>query len=407
MKAFHWPTAAQFGFSIFALLNLLGLAFGAALLGLVQLIQGEAASNALQLLLLAAGAAGVGLVVLPSAGYSFLRLIGRPAARQIPLPGWMRPTLLILALPLVMAAGYFVSRSERFSWLALPPLHLLAVGLPVLWLVYLALRDLPTGSPQRVWGLFGSGAVLAPVLAFTAEILLLLAGILALGVWVSTQPGLAQEFRELAARLQQAGTSPAVLEHILAPYLARPAVWFVVFAYVGLLVPMLEELIKPVGVWLLAGRGLSPAEGWAAGILSGAGFALAESLMLASRGEDWAFLVFARIGTGVIHALTAGMLGWALAVAWRDGRYGRLGGVYLASVGVHALWNALTIASTASVLAAQGIQFVPDWALQMSRAFPYVLGGLAFTALLALLAANTLLLRDVRKVKNGVDILPD
>jgi hypothetical protein len=350
---------------------------------------------------------GVALVVLPSAGYAFMRLIGRPVARQIPLPGWMRPTLLILILPAVMAAGYFASRSQQLSWLVLPPLHILAVGLPVLWVVYLALRDLPAGSPQRVWGLFGSGAVLAPVLAFTAEILLLLAGILALGVWVSTQPGLVQELSELVARLQQAGSSPAVLEQILTPYLARPAVWFVVFAYVGVLVPMLEELIKPVGVWLLAGRALTPAEGWAAGVLSGAGFALAESLMLASRGDDWAFLVFARIGTGIIHTLTAGMLGWALAVAWRDGRYGRLGGVYLAAVGVHALWNGLTIASTASVLAAQGIQFIPDWALQMSRAFPYVLGGLAFTALLALLAANTLLLRDVRKVKNGVDILPD
>lgn len=407
MKAIHWPTAAQFGLSILAIVNLWGAAFGVLLLGLVEFSRREAGGNILQLMLFAAAVTALGIGLLPSAGYSFLRLIGKPTTRRLPYPDWMRPTLLILALPLVMAGGYLVANYTPLAWLLLPPLHILAVGLPVLWLVHLASRDLPAGSPQRVWGLFASGATLAPVLAFIAEVLLFISGAMVWGVWASTQPELLRELTSLAARIQEAGPTPELLQHIFQPYLTRPMVWVAAIGYIGLLVPLLEELLKPVAVWLLIGRGLTPVEGWTAGVLSGAGFAFAESLMLSSSGQDWAFLVFARIGTGMIHSLTAGLVGWGLASAWSQGRYLRLGATYLAAVSIHALWNTMTIASTASEVVGLGVQFIPDWALEASRVLPFVLGLMALLAFTSLLLINAYFLRDLRKVKNGVDNVPD
>jgi RsiW-degrading membrane proteinase PrsW (M82 family) len=85
---------------------------------------------------------------------------------------------------------------------------------------------------------------------------------------------------------------------------------------------------------------LTPVEGFTAGLLSGAGYALFESLALASGGEQWAALVFARIGTAGIHILTTGLTGWALVLAWRRRRFLRLAATYVFVVSVHGVWNA-------------------------------------------------------------------
>src|SRR4030067_2197270 len=99
-----------------------------------------------------------------------------------------------------------------------------------------------------------------------------------------------------------------------------------------------------LGGWCLGGSRLPPAEGFTAGILCGAGYALVESLILSvDGGEQWVSLVFARIGTAVVHPLTSGLTGWALAYAWRENRYLRLGAAYLGAVLLHGLWNGLTM----------------------------------------------------------------
>jgi hypothetical protein len=80
--------------------------------------------------------------------------------------------------------------------------------------------------------------------------------------------------------------------------------------------------------------------------LSGAGYALFESLQIAAGGQDWALLVTARIGAAVIHILTTGLTGWGLVSAWKEGRYARLVGAFLTAVTLHGLWNGLSLASS-------------------------------------------------------------
>src|SRR4030095_3220829 len=120
--------------------------------------------------------------------------------------------------------------------------------------------------------------------------------------------------------------------------------------YIAILVPALEEIFKPLGVWLLAGKLKSPAQGFTLGALSGAGYALIETIGVSSQTVEWASLLFSRIGTGVLHITTSALMGAAIVLAWRERRYLWLLGIYILAVALHGLWNALAITYTFSSL---------------------------------------------------------
>ena len=271
------------------------------------------------------------------------RAFGRPTVDTLP---WLRrthPSLWIFAFPIVLAIGYGVVQLPALSWIVLPPLHLLAVGIPVGWMLFLAVRALPLGSSQRLWGVFDSGLVLAPALITFFELSAAVAFMLPVAIYIAGQPELVGKIMSLAETMQGTPPSPDMLLQEFGPYLVSPAVLFGVLIFGAVVVPLIEELIKPIGVWLLAKRRLSPAAGFAAGALSGAGYALFESLALTSGGQDWPALMVARLGTASVHILTTAITGWGLVQAWTRRRYVLLGLCYLTSVAIHGLWNGLTI----------------------------------------------------------------
>lgn len=392
----HWPSVWQFSLSLLAVATLWILALSLGVLGLIQYFNRSVPTGeALSLLLFSAGVALIGVLLLPSAGYALMRLLGRSTHQKIRLPHIFLPTLLIIILPLVLGLGYLISSSESLAWILLPLFHILAIGLPVLLLVFFALRGLPQGSPQRTWGTFGSGAIIAPVLAFFVEALALIFFILVWAFSVSLQPDIASELTSLAERLQNAPPAPESIVPILAPYMSGPAVIYSVFAIAAVIVPLIEELIKPIGVWILSGRNLTPTEGFIAGVLCGAGFALFESLALSSNAEVWAPLVAARIGTAVVHIITTGIMGWALALTWREGRYVRLGTTYLAIVLFHGMWNTLTLLTVVSSLS-ESYPDLFDYGLlsRLGELAPFGFGVLSVIAFIALLWANSTLRRS-------------
>lgn len=345
-KGVHWPSAVQFGFSLLAVLGLWGAAMVLFLLGLVELLAPqEGGLGATALIVTAFASTLVGLLLLPSAVFSLGRLIERPIPSPTLLKEFARrvpPVAMLLFAPLVIL-GAWVSVSERVVWFALPPIHVLAVGLPILWLVWLGRRQLGENSPQRTWGVFGSGLVLGPLLIILLEMAVL--GFLGLGglIFVASNPDVARELTQIAERISINAGDPEAALDLLLPLILRPSTLALVLAFVAVAVPLIEEIFKPIGVWLLAGRGLSAKEGFVAGVLSGAGYALFENLMLSIGEEGWAVTVVARLGTSVMHIFTAGLTGWALALAWREGRYLRLGITYFVSVLIHGLWNGLVV----------------------------------------------------------------
>ena len=385
----HWPSAWQFALSVIGITTLLGIALSIATVGIVwRFDQGVKAETATSLFLLAAGLGISGILLVPSAGYSFLHLI-RKANLQNRSVFSVRPTILIFALPLVLLAGYLVNQNSRWEWLLLPPLHVIAVGLPILWLIYLGRRGLPAGSLQRAWGVFGSGLALSPLLIMLAEIGAFI-GFLIFGfVYLMGRPELGVELSTLVERLVQAPPDPEIYQRILSPYLMQPGIIFSAFLFIAVIVPLIEEALKPIGVWLLAGRNLTPSAGFVAGMLSGAGYALFESLANTSGAGGWTVITTARIGTGVIHILTAGLTGWGLASAWREENYLRLGAAYSIAVFLHGLWNALTLLASGSQIF--GTEFKISFINNLATIAPLTLVILAVTGFAILIGANRIL----------------
>ena len=336
-----------------------------------------------------------GLLVIPSSIYAFLDMIGRPVINEHPRRWFLNPTFLIVVFPFVVYAGQWVITHTRSTWIYLPVLHILAVGLPILWLTYLGYQRLPMSSRQRTWGIFNSGLILGPWLAILAEISALLGLFILAMMYLSARPEFATELSTLAQRLMYAPSSPEVIRRILTPFLSRPGLVYLVIALFVVIVPLIEEVCKPVGIWMLIGRRLSPAEGFVAGVVSGAGFALFENLLYSSNPDTWSFMVTARIGTAAMHILTTGLMGWGLALAWREGRYMRLALAYFTAVLIHGLWNGF------SIMAAAAEYLTPSVGLYFNSSISTILKSretaaiaqfvLGFTIIIMLIWFNSLL----------------
>lgn len=409
----HWPSAVQFALSILGIIGCWGMAGLAILVGLMQMLgRSSIEGGGTSMFLLASGGVLGGVLVIPSAGYALGRLLDRPVIR----PGWFQghprlalvPTGLMFLLPLIWFLGDRVSRMERLSWLLLPPLHILAVGIPILWFIYMGRRKLLTGSPQRAWGVFTSGLILGPSIILVLEMAALVVMMFVLMIYMFSQPGLMQKLTSL---FDPFGPSPdpQLIQCTLQPYLMRPGFIFALFVYIAGIVPLIEEVFKPIGIWFLVGRDLSPAEGFTAGLISGTGYALFENLLLTSMGGDWAVTLIARIGTSLLHITTASLIGWALAVAWRKGRYWLLGLMYFVAVLLHSIWNAVALFTSAVSLPFANPSQEP--LLQTVSTGAYVLLGILTVLLFFILIGLNYALRSasepVIRSENAVNPLPD
>ena len=345
---------------IFSLAGVVSLCSGAAicgLLGFTQVFSTSGTQGLDALLILVLGLAWCAALLLPGAWYAYQRLQNQPAqddpAFLGPTPRWreMLPFLLLLLIyPVTLFLGSLLAERSELAWWLLPVLQIITATLPVYWLAGLALRRLQIGSALRRWSVFAAGLVLGPLMILVIEIGVILLASLVYVIQLSSDRARLMELAMLSQRLQYAQQDPQVVLELLEPYIFQPGVMIGVFAFIVVFVPLVEELIKPVGVWLLANRMLSPTEGFAAGVLSGAGYALFENLFITPPGGEWALVSIGRIGTSTMHMLTTGLTGYALASAWSLKRYLRLGGIFGLAVLIHALWNGLTLLSVAGVL---------------------------------------------------------
>lgn len=278
--------------------------------------------------------------------------------RNKPMPAWLdgqrrwvRIVLLaaILVWPLMISLGWLVSGRPGLAVYLLGPINILVVGIPVVWVYALAQRKLQAGSVERKWRIFGFSLTVGPLVIIAAEMVALavfgVAVVILIMVLASINPTLN---RELASIVQQysSGQDPEAVLQFLEPYLMRPVVIFGLLAVMSGIVPLIEELLKPLALWSMAGRDLTDQEGFVAGLLSGAGFALLESLLYftnVATAEDWLFMVIGRAGTGVLHMFGSGLVGWALARAWRSGKWPFLGLMTVLAVAFHGLWNAFAL----------------------------------------------------------------
>jgi hypothetical protein len=288
----------------------------------------------------------LGLLLLPSTILSLRRVAGLPS-REVRIPGG-RFGLSIFLIPLFLTAGYWLFISGLGGWVA--PLHILVGLLSVGWLLWLAIRNLSPGSGQRSWGALGAGMALTPLFALALELIAAIFLIVILAIYVGTNPELANTLERVGNLADRINPNVELIVENLQPLFNDPFVLILALFGLGVIVPLIEELFKPLGVMLLLGRKLTPAQGFALGALCGAGYALAENLAIGTTDESWALITVGRFGTSAMHILTAALSGYALVRAKNERRYLALFGIYLLNVSIHGIWNSLVVLSSATLV---------------------------------------------------------
>jgi hypothetical protein len=338
-------TIAQVIVSGFGMIVSLGLAAIVIVIGLIGLFGGTIDwISATTVLSFGWVSLLMGALAGPSLFFSIRRLMGTPSATPR-LAGFRMVNIALLLWPLVLVLGNLIAGESSLAWLLLPPLQLLAVGLPVWWVFELARYKIYTGSHQRGWGIFNFSVFITTPAVMAAE-LVLFGGLLAAFVaWLMQRPDLLSELEALSTRLLTMQDDPDAILALLAPYIQNPLVIFGALALIAGVIPLLEELLKPLALWPLASRGITPAQGFVAGALCGAAFALLESLLSLSGPavQGWAQLALGRAGTALLHITASALIGWAMADAWQRGAYLRLVLVYLLSSVLHGVWNMFSL----------------------------------------------------------------
>ncbi|MBK8825065.1 MAG: PrsW family intramembrane metalloprotease [Anaerolineales bacterium] len=205
------------------------------------------------------------------------------------------------------------------TWIFLPLLTLFVI-VPPIWLLFgIGTKGIELGPRWRIFSALGLGMTVGPVIMIVLEMIILLGAIIIGSVIIAIQqPELFQEIAALGKIIQQETNQDAVLK-LIAPYITNPLVIASLVGYISVLVPLVEELLKPLAVWIFALKIETPAQGFAMGMLSGAAFALIESLNASGNGSTtWPIIVSIRAGTSLLHMTTSGLVGWGIVSAFRE-----------------------------------------------------------------------------------------
>jgi hypothetical protein len=293
-----------------------------------------------------------GLILLIATFISIQKFLNKPSVEQhsILLLSRAQIAICIVAAGMAVLIGSLISGNGSVNWWLLPVLTIPAVALPLWLLLALGIQKLPLGTRWQAWTVLGLGMTLGPLILITLEAIVIIIGIIAAILYILSQPELAAEIQRLSQQMLLLDPNSEAALDLIAPYLARPIVIGSALSYFALIIPAIEEIFKPIGVWLFAGKLESAVQGFALGALSGAGFALAETFGVSGQTSEWASLLLSRIGTGILHITTSALMGAAIVLAWHERRYFRLLGTYLLVIALHGLWNALAITYTFSSL---------------------------------------------------------
>ena len=284
---------------------------------------------------------------------------------KFPFADWQ--IIAVIGMVIVsVAIGGVVAYTEIawLAWIMLPVLTVLVI-VPPIWLLFgIGTKGIELGPRWRIFGMLGLSMTLGPLMMVVMEMVLLL-GIIIVGAIVIAvqQPALFQEIVNLGRILKQETNQDVILK-LLAPYISNPLVIATVIGYIALAVPLIEELFKPLAVWIFARKIESPAQGFAMGLLSGAAFALIESLNASGDGTmNWPVIVSVRAGTSLLHMTASGLVGWGIVSAFREKRILRFFAAYFSAVAIHGIWNACAVGA--------GLSMVGECHRQARMAFQY------------------------------------
>jgi len=370
----HWASILTLVVFCFSILSLLLIAFILGISSLFSLFSedGDAAAKMI-------GAFAFGfesLVLLACSWFAFQKTMRREQADlpfDFPFASWQIFAVIgVVIISVTLGSIVVVTGISWLGWFTLPLLTLIAIIAPIWMLFGIGTNNLEIGARWRFFAILGLSMTVAPVVMFILEIMLLLGIVVGAAILIGiTQPELLQQISDLI-NLIEFETDQQLILNLLAPYISNPVTIAAGIGYIAIIVPLIEELLKPLAVWFFAKKIESPAQGFAMGILSGAGFALVESLN-ASAGSaiNWPVIVSVRAGTSLLHMTASGLVGWGIVSAFHEKRIGRFFAAYFAAVLIHGLWNACAAGAGLSAIGESIGK--PEW---LSNFAPALLCGL-------------------------------
>lgn len=288
-------------------------------------------------------AAFLALLHLPALYHAIRLLRGREA--RVRFASLFRfASLSLIAWAAVLFLGNWVAHMQVNS-LLLAPLTILAIALPAWWLVEFARRGLPRPASEREWAAVSISITLAPLLILTLEIMLVVAAVITLVVALGWQPEALRQLWQVSLGWQSVSSDRQDLERIMNVLAHNPAIAAALFGVVGVLAPFVEELFKPLAVWLASARPVQPRDGFMLGMISGAAFTFLESVSQVSQitALDWLPAVLLRCATGWLHIGLSGLVGYGIAQARADKHWGIALVCLLGATALHGAWNSLAL----------------------------------------------------------------
>lgn len=390
---------------VLVLIAALGIAALGTLAGVISIVLGIVGEQADSLVMATFGMSVLVLALsfgLAVAWHAWQAIQNRPSALFRP----RMVGLLVLTFMLAVLAGQTVLSLNLLPTILFPPFHAAAAILPAVIILALVGRRLGgITSWREVVLATASGAFLSTALAFSLEALILAGLVTATLASVAIRPGGLEMLQTVGTYMQD----PARLQALAATPAAflSPALVTAVLAIVAGLIPVLEESVKTVGVGLMAYRKLTLSRAFLWGLACGAGFAMVEGLLNTASGlEAWAPVIVLRVGATLLHCTTGALMGlaWYMVLAERRWDYGI--GLFIASVSIHSLWNALGIGM--ALLSLQTLD-------SASPSSSPMLAGLSAMGILSLMITLVLLIAlalaaltwQVRERRSASDLPPD
>lgn len=295
-----------------------------------------------------------------------------------PFRFWHLPLVIVTVITAIALGTITAFAGIKWLSLLILPFMTLLVILPPIWLFLgLGSAGFDIGPRWRAAGILGIGLTAGPFFMILLEMGILILMVLLGAVVIAVHDAeLIRQFTEIASQLEGQADSELILG-IVAPYLKSPVFITAILGYIALIVPLIEELLKPLAIWIFARTIPSPSQGFSLGMLSGAAFAVLESLSASGDGSsNWPVIVSVRAGTSLLHIAASGLVGWGITRTFLEKRTGPFFKAYLCAVLIHGIWNACAIGAGFSTIG----QFIgsPQWIFNI---LPAAAGGMLVLAI--------------------------
>ena len=348
-KHYDWIDIAQLVISILAFFQFLSWA---GLMGLLACLGGKSAGLSLEpsmVINMVLTALLFSVIALVSIVSTIQKIRGVAKPRGLPRSGALLFSILLL-VPIFGLAALAGLASAKVRAIAYAVLAIPAIAIPVFWLLRLGARGQKAASPKRESGfLIFSFKISTPYILIIEMILFIFLGTIFM-LSMMGKPEFMELLSKISANPEWLASDPSRLFTEYQSLFHLPTIIGLILLTVAGIMPVVEELFKRMGLWLLKVRNTDPSERIRADLNCGAGCALFDRLhrvnFLALKNigfSEWAGLMLGRFGGSLLHILSGGMIGLAIGKFWQNRKFGSLFLAYLISWSLHAAWNALAV----------------------------------------------------------------